>query len=87
MHTSNLGPLIVILSSSVLSFIAGQYLPYIITVISGSGAITAVPLAIFAVSTAVALASVIYLVKLAVSRATNKKEAGLSREELDQSDQ
>ncbi|WP_353269931.1 hypothetical protein [Wolbachia endosymbiont (group A) of Myopa testacea] len=77
MRTSNLGPLIAVLSLSAFSFTAGQYLPYVITAISSSGAIAAVPLAIFAVSTVVALASVIYLVKLTISRATNKKEAGL----------
>ncbi|NSM56999.1 hypothetical protein HET73_06830, partial [Wolbachia endosymbiont of Atemnus politus] len=80
-RTSNIGPLIAVLSSSILSFIAGQYLPYVITVISGSGAIAAVPLAIFAVSTVVALASVAYLVKLAVSRIGNKKEEDLGEKE------
>ncbi|WP_353281244.1 hypothetical protein [Wolbachia endosymbiont (group A) of Andrena trimmerana] len=48
MRTSNLGPLIAVLSLSAFSFTAGQYLPYVITAISGSGAIAAVPLAIFA---------------------------------------
>lgn len=82
MRTSNLGPLIAILSSSVLSFIAGQYLPYVIAAFSG--AMAAVPLAIFAVSAVIALVSVIYLVKLIISKAGNKKEAGPSKEEPDQ---
>ncbi|BAP00495.1 TAF4-like domain-containing protein [Wolbachia endosymbiont of Cimex lectularius] len=82
MRTSNLGPLIAILSSSVLSFIASQYLPYVITAFSGT--IAAVPLAIFTVSAVVALVSVIYLVKLIISKADNKKEAGPSKEEPDQ---
>ncbi|GFQ65635.1 putative wH2 motif domain protein [Trichonephila clavata] len=56
------------------SFTSGQYLPYVIAAVSGSGAIAAVPLAIFTVSTAVALISTIYLIRLAVSRADNKKE-------------
>ncbi|WP_341820477.1 WH2 domain-containing protein [Wolbachia endosymbiont (group A) of Cydia strobilella] len=59
---------------SIFSFISGQYLPYVIIAVSGSGPIAAVPLAIFAVSTAVALISKIYLIRLAVSRADNKKE-------------
>ncbi|WP_395463429.1 hypothetical protein [Wolbachia endosymbiont of Cantharis cryptica] len=78
---TTLKPLIIILSLSVLSFIAGQYLPYVIT---GSGAIAAVPLTIFAASTVVALASVIYLVKLTISIANDKKKVGLSREESGQ---
>lgn len=67
-------PLIAVSLLSVFSFISGQYLPYVIIAVSGSGAIAAVPLAIFAVSTVVALISTIYLIRLAVSRADNKKE-------------
>jgi|GEM_PF-5940937 len=85
MRISNIGPLIAVLLSSVLSFTAGYYLPYVIAAVSGSGAIAAVPLAIFAVSTVVALISVTYLFKLVISRADNKKEAGLNGEELGQS--
>lgn len=44
----------------------------VIAAVSGSGAIEAVPLAIFAVSAIVALVSVIYLIRLAVSRAGDK---------------
>ncbi|WP_250296898.1 hypothetical protein [Wolbachia endosymbiont of Oedothorax gibbosus] len=75
-------PLIVVSSLSIFSFISGQYLPYVIIAVSGSGPIAAVPLAIFAVSTAVALISTIYLIRLAVSRADSKKEAGLDGEEF-----
>lgn len=71
-------PLIAISSLSIFSFISGQYLPYVIVAVSGSGAIAAVPLAIFAVSAVVALISTIYLIRLAVSRADNKKEVGLN---------
>lgn len=67
-------PLIAVSLLSIFSFISGQYLPYVIIAVSGSGPIAAVPLAIFAVSTAVALISKIYLIRLAVSRADNKKE-------------
>ncbi|MDX5462010.1 MAG: hypothetical protein O7157_00285 [Wolbachia endosymbiont of Tetragnatha montana] len=67
-------PLIAVLSLSIFSFISGQYLPYVIAAISGSGPIAAVPLAIFTVSTVVALVLATYLIKLAVSRADNKKE-------------
>ncbi|MDR2045890.1 MAG: hypothetical protein LBP77_02805 [Rickettsiales bacterium] len=69
-------PLIAVSLLSVFSFTAGQYLPYVIAAVSGSGAIAAVPLAIFAVSTVVALVLATYLIKLAVSRASSKKEAG-----------
>ncbi|WP_423349216.1 hypothetical protein [Wolbachia sp. wLmal] len=71
-------PLIAVSLSSIFSFISGQYLPYVIIAVSGSGPIAAVPLAIFAVSTVVALISVTYLVKLAISRDDNKKEVGLN---------
>ncbi|WP_264718899.1 WH2 domain-containing protein [Wolbachia endosymbiont (group A) of Lasioglossum morio] len=71
-------PLIAVSLLSVFSFTAGQYLPYVIIAVSGSGPIAAVPLAIFAVSTVVALISVTYLVKLAISRDDNKKEVGLN---------
>ncbi len=71
-------PLIAVSLLSVFSFTSGQYLPYVIAAVSGSGAIAAVPLAIFAVSTVVALISVTYLVKLAISRDDNKKEVGLN---------
>ncbi|MDX5507296.1 MAG: hypothetical protein O7149_01550 [Wolbachia endosymbiont of Hylaeus sinuatus] len=75
-------PLIAVSLLSVFSFTAGQYLPYVIIAVSGSGAIAAVPLAIFAVSAVVALISVTYLVKLAISRDDNKKEAGLNGQEF-----
>lgn len=75
-------PLIAVSSLSIFSFISGQYLPYVIMAVSGSGAIAAVPLAVFAVSTVVALISTIYLIRLAVSRADSKKEAGLDGEEF-----
>ncbi|WP_341821819.1 hypothetical protein [Wolbachia endosymbiont (group A) of Ischnus inquisitorius] len=75
-------PLISVSLLSVFSFTAGQYLPYVIIAVSGSGAIAAVPLAIFAVSAVVALISVTYLVKLAISRDDNKKEAGLNGQEF-----
>lgn len=71
-------PLIAVSLLSIFSFISGQYLPYVIIAVSGSGPIAAVPLAIFAVSTVVALISVTYLVKLAISRDDNKKEVGLN---------
>ncbi|OWZ25126.1 WH2 domain-containing protein [Wolbachia endosymbiont of Wuchereria bancrofti] len=87
MRISNFGPLIAILSSSVLSFTAGQYFPYVIAAVSGSSATTAAPLAIFAVSMVIALVSAAYLIKLAVSIAGNKKGAGPSREALDRSGQ
>lgn len=74
-------PLIAVSLLSVFSFTAGQYLPYVIAAVSGSGAIEAVPLAIFAVSAIVALVSAIYLIKLVISGASNKKEAGLSGEQ------
>ncbi|WP_250295490.1 hypothetical protein [Wolbachia endosymbiont of Oedothorax gibbosus] len=74
-------PLIAVSSLSIFSFISGQYLSYVIVAVSGSGAIAAVPLAIFAVSAVVALISTIYLIRLAVSRADSKKEAGLDGEE------
>ncbi|WP_341819315.1 WH2 domain-containing protein [Wolbachia endosymbiont (group A) of Brachyopa scutellaris] len=71
-------PLITVSLLSVFSFTSGQYLPYVIAAVSGSGAIAAVPLAIFAVSAVVVLISVTYLVKLAISRDDNKKEVGLN---------
>ncbi|MFJ5424179.1 WH2 domain-containing protein [Wolbachia endosymbiont of Drosophila barbarae] len=71
-------PLIAVSLLSIFSFISGQYLPYVIIAVSGSGPIAAVPLAIFAVSTVVALISVTHLVKLAISRDDNKKEVGLN---------
>lgn len=74
-------PLIAISSLSIFSFISGQYLSYVIVAVSGSGAIAAVPLAIFAVSTVVALVLATYLIKLAVSRDDNKKEVGPDGEE------
>lgn len=48
-------PLIAVSLLSVFSFTSGQYLPYVIIAVSGSGAIAAVPLAIFAVSVVVTL--------------------------------
>ncbi|MCX3065060.1 hypothetical protein [Wolbachia endosymbiont of Drosophila pseudotakahashii] len=80
-------PLITVSLLSVFGFTSGQYLPYVIAAVSGSGAIAAVsgsgaiaavPLAIFAVSAVVALISVTYLVKLVISRDDNKKEVGLN---------
>ncbi|WCR57898.1 hypothetical protein [Wolbachia endosymbiont of Ctenocephalides felis wCfeJ] len=85
MRTLSLGPLIAALSSSILSLTAGHHLSYVIAAVSGAGVTAIVPLAIFAVSTVIALISVAYLVKLAVSRAGNKKEIGLSGEKLSQS--
>ncbi|WP_341822887.1 hypothetical protein [Wolbachia endosymbiont (group A) of Clivina fossor] len=87
MRTSNLGPLIAVLSLSAFSFTAGQYLPYVITAISGSGVIATASLAIFTVSTIVALVSTAYLIKRAISIAGNEKKIDLSGKEFDQSDQ
>lgn len=78
MSTSNLKISIAALSLCVSAVAIYIHLPYVIAAVSGSGAIAAVPLAIFAVSVVVALASVAYLIKLAVSRDDNKKEAGLN---------
>ncbi|WP_051062215.1 MULTISPECIES: hypothetical protein [unclassified Wolbachia] len=82
MSTSNLKISIAALSLCVSAVAIYIHLPYVIAAVSGSGAIAAVPLAIFAVSVVVALASVAYLIKLAVSRDDNKKEAGLNGQEF-----
>ncbi|MFP3020315.1 MAG: hypothetical protein ACEY3F_03060 [Wolbachia sp.] len=74
-------PLIAVSLLSVFSFTAGQYLPYVIVAVSGSGAIEAVPLAIFAVSAIVALVSVICLIRLAVSRAGDEKKIDLIKQD------
>ncbi len=74
MSTSNLKISIAALSLCVSAVAIYIHLPYVIAAVSGSGAIAAVPLAIFAVSVVVALVLATYLIKLAVS--DNKKEAG-----------
>ncbi|WP_265026050.1 hypothetical protein [Wolbachia endosymbiont (group A) of Bibio marci] len=81
MSTSNLKISIAALSLCVSAVAIYIHLPYVIAAVSGSGAIAAVPLAIFAVSAIVALVSVIYLIRLAVSRAGDKKKIDLSGEE------
>ncbi|MBA8757079.1 MULTISPECIES: hypothetical protein [Wolbachia] len=81
MSTSNLKISIAALSLCVSAVAIYIHLPYVIAAVSGSGAIEAVPLAIFAVSAIVALVSVICLIRLAVSRAGDKKKIDLSGEE------
>jgi len=81
MSTSNLKTSIAALSLCVSAVAIYIHLPYVIAAVSGSGEIEAVPLAIFAVSAIVALVSVIYLIRLAVSRAGDKKKIDLSGEE------
>lgn len=81
MSTSNLKISIAALSLCVSAVAIYIHLPYVIAAVSGSGAIEAVPLAIFAVSAIVALVSVIYLIRLAVSRAGDKKKIDFSGEE------
>ncbi len=81
MSTSNLRISIAALSLCVSAVAAYIYFPYVIAAVSGSGAIEAVPLAIFAVSAIVALVSVICLIRLAVSRAGDKKKIDLSGEQ------
>ncbi|WP_265043209.1 hypothetical protein [Wolbachia endosymbiont (group A) of Scambus nigricans] len=81
MSTSKLKISIAALSLCVSAVAIYIHLPYVIAAVSGSGAIEAVPLAIFAVSAIVALVSVICLIRLAVSRAGDKKKIDLSGEE------
>jgi len=81
MSTSNLKISIAALSLCVSAVAIYIHLPYVIAAVSGSGAIEAVPLAIFAVSAIVALVSVICLIRLAVSRAGDKKKKDPSGEE------
>lgn len=81
MSTSNLKISIAALSLCVSAVAIYIHLPYVIAAVSGSGTIEAVPLAIFAVSAIVALVSVICLIRLAVSRAGDKKKIDLSGEE------
>ncbi|QKX02722.1 hypothetical protein GOY07_00445 [Wolbachia endosymbiont of Litomosoides sigmodontis] len=78
MRISSFGPLIAVLSLSVLSFTTGQYLPYVIAAVSGSSTIAVAPLAVFAVSMVIALISAVYLIKLAVFTVSNKKEGDCS---------
>ncbi|MDR0773661.1 MAG: hypothetical protein LBE46_05115 [Wolbachia pipientis] len=75
MSTSNLKISITALSLCVSAVAIYIHLPYVIAAVSGSGAIEAVSLAI------VALVSVIYLIRLAVSKAGDKKKIDLSGEE------
>ncbi|CCF78060.1 WAS family protein [Wolbachia endosymbiont of Onchocerca ochengi] len=72
-------PLITILASSALSFTAGQYLPCITTTISNSNVNTVAPLTIFIVFAVATLVLVAYLIKLSISKVSNKKEVSLSR--------
>lgn len=81
MSTSKLKISIAALSLCVSAVAIYIHLPYVIAAVSGSGAIEAVPLAIFAVSAIVALVSVICLIRLAVSRAGDKKKIDLSGEQ------
>ncbi|WP_265026052.1 hypothetical protein [Wolbachia endosymbiont (group A) of Bibio marci] len=81
MSTSNLKISIAALSLCVSAVAIYIHLPYVIAAVSGSGAIEAVPLAIFAVSTIVALVSVICLIRLAVSRAGDKKKIDLIKKD------
>ncbi|MBC6686159.1 hypothetical protein H9I48_02775 [Wolbachia pipientis] len=81
MSTFNLKVPVAALSLCVSAVAIYIHLPYVIAAVSGSGAIEAVPLAIFTVSAVIALASVAYLIKLAVSRAGDKKKIDLSGEE------
>ncbi|MFP3030277.1 MAG: hypothetical protein ACEY3M_03635 [Wolbachia sp.] len=75
MSTSNLKISVAALSLCVSAVAIYIHLPYVIAAVSGSGAIEAVPLAIFTVSAVIALIAAIYLIRLAVSRADNKKKA------------
>ncbi|MGL9779894.1 MAG: hypothetical protein ACR5K5_06705 [Wolbachia sp.] len=81
MSTSNLKISIAALSLCVSAVAIYIHLPYVIAAVSGSGAIEAAPLAIFAVSAIVALVSVICLIRLAVSRAGDKKKAASDGEQ------
>ncbi|QKX02538.1 WH2 domain-containing protein [Wolbachia endosymbiont of Dirofilaria (Dirofilaria) immitis] len=80
-------PLITILTSSVLSFIAGQYLPCVTATTSSSSITTAAPLIIFTISAVVTLVLVTNLIKLSLSRVYNKKEVGLSKGVLNKEQQ
>lgn len=74
MSTSNLKVPVAALSLCVSAVAIYIHLPYVIAAVSGSGAIKAVPLAIFTVSAVIALASVAYLIKLAVSPQTEMED-------------
>ncbi|UVW83854.1 hypothetical protein [Wolbachia endosymbiont of Aedes albopictus] len=72
MSTSNLKVSVAALSLCVSAVAIYIHLPYVIA--AGSGAIKAVPLAIFTVSAVIALASVAYFIKLAVSPQTEMED-------------
>ncbi|MFP3014937.1 MAG: hypothetical protein ACEY3B_01235 [Wolbachia sp.] len=74
MSTSNLKVPVAALSLCVSAVAIYIHLPYVIAAVSGSGAIKAVPLAIFTVSAVIALASVAYFIKLAVSPQTEMED-------------
>ncbi|MDE5062286.1 hypothetical protein [Wolbachia endosymbiont of Drosophila tsacasi] len=74
MSTSNLKVSIAALSLCASAVAIYIHLPYVIAAVSGSGAIEAVPLAIFTVSAVIALASVAYFIKLAVSPQTEMED-------------
>ncbi|QOD38633.1 hypothetical protein [Candidatus Wolbachia massiliensis] len=73
---TTLKPLIAISSLLVFSVTAGYSLSYVIA--AASGTIAAVPLAIFAVSTFVALVSAVYLFNSFISTTNSKKKVDLS---------
>ncbi|MCV3769273.1 MAG: hypothetical protein K0T53_00870 [Wolbachia pipientis] len=78
-------PLIIILASSVLSFTAGQYFPYITaaTAISGSGITTTVtPLMIFIASVATVLTLITYFTRLCILKIGDKQEVSFNEEVL-----
>ncbi|MFP3016211.1 MAG: hypothetical protein ACEY3L_10190 [Wolbachia sp.] len=75
MSTSNLKISIAALSLCVSAVAIYIHLPYVIAAVSGSGAIEVVPLAIFTVSAIVALASAIYLIRLAAGEKPAKQES------------
>ena len=75
MSTSNLKISMAAFSCCVSAVAIYIHLPYVIAAVSGSGAIEAVPLAIFAVSAIVALASAIYLIRLAAGEKPVKQES------------
>ncbi|QKX00820.1 hypothetical protein GOY14_00340 [Wolbachia endosymbiont of Dipetalonema caudispina] len=77
-------PLIIILASSVLSFTAGQYFPYITAAaISGSGITTTVaPLMIFISSVATVLILMTYFTRLCILKIGDKQEVSFNEEVL-----
>ncbi|WP_353282802.1 hypothetical protein [Wolbachia endosymbiont (group A) of Pogonocherus hispidulus] len=81
MSTSNLKISIAALSLCVSAVAIYIHLPYVIAAVSGSGAIEALPLAIFTISAIVALVSAIYLIRLAVSRAGDEKKIDLIKQD------